>query len=86
MPGGFQRSVGCRRDLVRAEGQVGDDDVEAIGESLRDPVPEPTVDQIAVDEDDRRPGPRLPIADSSGRNLDLPCDYRHASVRRGYPT
>ena len=69
--GRVERGAGRHRHLVGAEGQVGEDDVEAIRERLRDPVPEPAVDQVAVDEDDRRPRARLPIADSSGRNLNL---------------
>src|SRR5262249_18524116 len=55
--------VGGHRNLLGAHRPVGGDAVEAIGKSVDDAVPEAAVDQVAVDEDDGRPGSRLPITD-----------------------
>jgi len=54
-PGRGEVDVGVHRHRVRAHRPVRGDAAEAIGEGVDDAVPEPAVDQVAVDEDDRRP-------------------------------
>ncbi len=71
-PGRGEVGAGVHRRAVGAERPVRCDDPVAVGEALQHPVPEPSVDQEAVDEDDRRPGSRLAIVDGSSWQLDRP--------------
>ncbi len=50
-----------------ADRPVGGDATAAVGEPVDDPVPKSSVDQIAVDEDDRRACACLPVADRPRR-------------------
>ena len=61
----LRREVGVRlqRQLVRAERQVGDDAAEAVAQALDDRLPQAAVDQRAVDEEERRAGALVAVAD-----------------------
>jgi hypothetical protein len=60
-PGRGEVGVGAHRNLLGADRPVRRDAAEAIGEGVDDAVPEATVDQVAVDEDDRLACARLAI-------------------------
>ena len=70
-PGGERSASGLIAHLLGAHRPVRGDAAVAVGERVDDAVPEPAVDEVAVDEDDRLAPTRLPVADSSLRQVDL---------------
>jgi hypothetical protein len=51
------------------------------GEAVDDAVPEPAVDEVAVDEDDGLARARFAIADAPRRQIDLPTLIAHSFLR-----
>ena len=70
-PVGGEVGIGLHRDLLGADRPVGGEAAVAVGEAVDDAVPEPAVDQVAVDEDDRLALAGLAVADRSGGQVDL---------------
>ena len=64
-PAGERSASALQRQLVRAERQVGHDAAEAVAQPLDDRLPQTTVDQRAVDEEERRAGALVAVADRS---------------------
>ena len=78
--------VGVHRDLVGGDRPVGGDAAEAVREAVDDAVPEPPVDQVAVDEDDWLALARFAVADPArreGRSLCADWSWLMADPPRG---
>ena len=66
-PVGGEVGVGLHRDLAASRSASRARCSGSDRRGVDDPVPEPAVDQVAVDEDDGLAPPRLPVADRPGR-------------------
>ncbi len=64
---GGQVRIRAHRNSLGADRPVGGDAAAAAREAVDDSIPEPPIDQIAVDEDDRRAFARFSVADRPGR-------------------
>ena len=73
MPEGERSASGFIAICCAPIGQSGAMQRQRSRELVDDAVPEPAVDEVAVDEDDRLALARLAVADPAGRQVDLWC-------------